>query len=182
MLWVISSIESEEDRTFVETIYIKYEKRMYVIANSILKDHHDSEDCVHETIKIIIDCLDKFKSAYANNALNTLVMITCKNCAINMYNKRNKRYKNQEEAFDFTDIPDSDPTLDELFINQYNHQTLVSLIKQLEPIYQDVVTLRIMDFNYNDIARLLNISPQNARQRMQRAKNKLIESGGRFIK
>ena len=90
MLWVISSIENEEDRTFVETIYIKYEKRMYVIANSILKDHHDSEDCVHETIKIIIDCLDKFKSAYANNALNTLVMITCKNCAINMYNKRNK--------------------------------------------------------------------------------------------
>jgi len=75
MLWIISAIENEEDRTFVEEIYLKYEKRMYVISYNILNDHHDAEDCVHETVRIIIDSLDKFKSAYKNQALNTLIFI-----------------------------------------------------------------------------------------------------------
>ncbi len=186
MLWIISSIESEEDRTFVEKIYIKYEKRMYVISYSILNDHHDSEDCVHETVKIIIDSLDKFKSAYSNNALDTLIILACRNCAINMAKKRNKRIKNEvlfsqdgiNDDFYIDKIPDFNSEVDKQFISNQNVQDLKRLINELEPIYQDVITLRIMDLSYEEIGGILSISSQAARLRMYRARKKLKELGG----
>lgn len=181
MLWIISAIENEEDRTFVEEIYLKYEKRMYVISYNILNDHHDAEDCVHETVKIIIDSLDKFKSAYKNQALNTLIMIACKNCAINMYNKRKNRVQYVCEQYDLNVIPDYDPPIDEQIMDKLDIQTINNLINQLEPIYQDVITLRIMELRYEEIGKILGITPQTARKRMYRARQKLSELGRPYL-
>ena len=181
MLWIISAIENEEDRTFVEKIYIKYEKRMYVISYNILNDHHDAEDCVHETVRIIIDSLDKFKSAYNNQALNTLIMIACKNCAINMLNKRTNRNQNECDQYDLTDIPDPDPPIDEQIMHRLDVQTVNKLINKLEPIYQDIITLRIMELRYDDIGKILGISPLSARKRMYRARQKLSELGRPYL-
>ena len=53
MLCIISVIENDFDRNFVEDIYEKYSKKMYLLAMDILKNHHDSEDCVHDIIQKI---------------------------------------------------------------------------------------------------------------------------------
>ena len=177
MLCVISAIENEQDRTFVEEIYLKYEKRMYIISHQILKDHHDAEDCIHETVRKIIDCIEKFKSAFKNNALDTLIMITCKNCAINIYNKRAHRRQSECDSVDLSNIPSYDTSIEEQVMNEIDIATVGRLIRKLDPIYQDVITLRIMEFSYEEISKLLGISSEAARKRMYSARQKLMELG-----
>ncbi|MBQ8407338.1 MAG: sigma-70 family RNA polymerase sigma factor [Clostridia bacterium] len=183
MLWIISNIESEEDRTFVEDIYIRYEKQMYLIANNVLKNHHDAQDCVHETVKIIIDSLDKFKSAYQNRTLDSIVIIACRNCAINMYNKRKYRVKHEtsstiydpeNDRYTVADIADPDAELDKMIVNRENLERLQALIASLDPIYRDVLMLKCMDLDYNEISKIMSISPASARQRVHRARSILI--------
>jgi RNA polymerase sigma-70 factor (ECF subfamily) len=182
MLWIISDIKNEEDRTFVEEIYIRYEKQMYLIANHILNNHHDAEDCVHNTVRIIIDSLDKFKSAYKNQALDSLIVIACRNCAINMYNK--KKSRNEYEASDIIrdketneyisiDIPDADADIEQLINSRERINFLYQMIASLDPVYRDALTLRIMDFSYEEIAKLLSVTKDTARQRVHRAREAL---------
>lgn len=182
MLWIISDIESEEDRTFVEEIYIRYEKQMYLIANHILNNHHDAEDCVHNTVKIIIDSLDKFRSAYQNQALDSLIMISCRHCAINMYNKKKARntyetsnttHNSETDEFTTIDIPDTDAEIDLLINSEERVRTLYQMISELDPIHRDVLTLKMMNFSYEEIAKLLSITQSSARQRVHRAREAL---------
>ena len=63
MLAVIMAITDEDDRLFVETVFNKYSKKMYLIAVNILNNHEDAEDCVQDTIVKIIDQLDNFRKA-----------------------------------------------------------------------------------------------------------------------
>ena len=46
------AIENEQDRLFVESIFNKYSEKMYLIAMDIINNHHDAEDCVHDTIDL----------------------------------------------------------------------------------------------------------------------------------
>ena len=185
MLTLLLSIENEEDKTFVEEIYLRYEKQMYTIAYGILNQHCDAQDCVHETVRIIIDSLDKFKSAYQNNSLDSLVMIACRNCAINMYNKIKKRscfetstviYDSESQQYTEIDIPDPYADIQKLIITEEQIETLHQKIRKLDPIYRDVLTLKMMDFSYEEIATLLCISEETARQRLFRARKKINEN------
>ena len=189
MFTLLLNIESEEDRTFVEEIYIKYEKKMYQIAQNILQNHYDAEDCVHDTIRIIINSLDKFKSAYQNNCLDSLIMIACKNCALNIYHKNQKRTKEETstvtydpEINDYSeiDIPDDHAEIEKILQDEEKMKELQMKILLLDPTYRDVLTLKMMDFSYKEIANFLCISQDVARQRVHRARKKLIDmiSGG----
>ena len=60
MLPIILCIDDDEDRAFVEEIYVKYEKQLYATSMKYLNNHHDAQDCVHDTVTIIIDGIEKF--------------------------------------------------------------------------------------------------------------------------
>ena len=61
MLPIILNIVDDDDRAFVEEIYIRYEKHLYLISMKYLNNHHDAQDCVHETIKLIIESIKKLE-------------------------------------------------------------------------------------------------------------------------
>ena len=70
MLPIILAINDEEDRIFVEDIYNQYGKKIYKVAFNILKNEADANDCFHDVIKIIIDNLERFRSASYEHLLN----------------------------------------------------------------------------------------------------------------
>lgn len=55
MLAVIMAIENEDDRLFVETVFNRYAKKLYLVAYNILGNRADAEDCVQDTFVKIID-------------------------------------------------------------------------------------------------------------------------------
>lgn len=115
MLAIIMAIESEEDRAFVEKIYLLYEKKMKASAMAILNNEHDAEDCVQDTIVVVIHYLDRFKEAEPqNDYLKNLVIIACRNIARNKYRKNKKQREfelsttvyNEDNEAETMDIPD----------------------------------------------------------------------------
>lgn len=51
MLAVIMAIENEDDRLFVETVFNRYAKKLYLVAYNILGNRADAEDCVQDVFR-----------------------------------------------------------------------------------------------------------------------------------
>ena len=185
MLAIIMNIENEEDRLFVEDIYIRYEKKMFCIAFDILHNKQDAEDCVHDTIERIIDKLERFKQA-DEIYLKKLIAITCRNIALNRYAKKREQnsmvisttvYKEDDED-NIMDIPDRESDVQGMIISEENCAFLSSLINRLDLKYRDVIILKSMGLSTEEIASVMGISCELVRKRYSRARKMIIKLGG----
>ena len=190
MLPIILNIVDDDDRSFVEKIYVKYEKQLYLISMKYLNNHHDAEDCVHDTVKKIIDGIEKFKIAQDVGYIEKLITIVCRNCALNTL--RVKKYKNEHELslcrynyeddeYEEIDIPDYSSCVDKLYISEESCEYIHNLINKLDDKYRDVVILRSLGFDNRSIADIMNITPNLVSQRYRRAKELLLEMGGKDL-
>lgn len=141
MLPIIAAINDESDRDFVEDIYNKYGKKMYLVAFGVLKKKVDAEDCVHDVIKIIINNIERFRNADYNHLINLIVKCT-RNDAINKYNKEKKK---REIETDFhirldadgfykdieIELADNSEHFDNILINEENKKSLLNLFRVL---------------------------------------------------
>ena len=186
MLAIIMSIENNNDRAFVEEIYHLYSEKMYLIAYDILKNHHDAEDCVQETIVKIIDKIERFKQAQHQNYLKKLIVIACRNVAINKYNENKRKNKaevsttvyDEDDEAQTMDIPDATEDVEKIVLSEYNYRYIKQLIDQLDSKYRDVIVLKSMQFTNEEIAYMMTISVELVRKRYSRARAKILELGG----
>ncbi len=186
MLAIITSIADDTDRAFVEDIYNLYSEKMYLIAYDILKNHHDAQDCVQDTIVKIIDKIERFKQAHQQNYLKKLIIIACRNLAIHKYNENQKRNKTEfsttlygeGDTFEIMDIPDTAANVEKIVLSEYHCEYLKQLIDKLDLKYRDVLILKSLQFNNMEIADIMNISVELVRKRYSRARMKILELGG----
>ena len=188
-IMIVMAIESEEDYSFVEKLYDQYEKHMYVIAFSILHHRQDSEDCVHEAVLSIVNCLDLFRHVDEERKLKHLVFIAVKNKAIDLY-RRKKRQLEVEASMALEidgeligrDIADTDADVVRMVINEENQRLVATLVRELDDIYRDVILLKFeQEMTTKEIAKFLNITDDLVRMRYMRARRLLIEMGGEAL-
>ena len=192
MLPIILAINNEDDRNFVETIYVQYGKKIYKTAFKILNNAEDSEDCLHDVIKIIIDHLDIFQSTKGESLIKLLVTCT-RNAALNIYRKNKMKRINEGKRKPYTDdetndyidiesIPDEDTFSERILINEESRKRISEMIAELDPIYRDVLYLRYQYSMKNpDIAQLLNVSENVVKVRYHRAKKILLQKRGKEL-
>ena len=187
MLPIILNIADDEDRAFVEKLYIKYEKHFYLIAKKYLKDHHDAEDCVHDTVSLIIKSVEKFKHAQNGGYLDKLATVVCRNCAINAlrvktrkleYEQSTMKFNYEEEEYEEIDIPDEKSAVDKLYVSEQNCNRLRALIDKLDQKYRDVILLKSLGFDNRGIADIMGITEVLVRKRYSRARKLLLKMGG----
>lgn len=189
MLAIIMAIENEQDRLFVESIFNMYSEKMYLIAMGIINNHHDAEDCVHDTIVKIIDKLERFKQANREDYLIKLIVITCRNTAINKYKENKKRNYweisttvfDEEEESSIMDIPDLSANVERIVISDFTCSFVKELIDKLDLKYRDVMVLKGYGYGYEEIAYLMHISQELVRKRYSRARKKILEMGGDIL-
>jgi len=189
LLAIILAIEDEQDRSFVDWIYRTYEKKMYVEAFDILKHHEDAQDCVHETVEKIIDALLDFKAAQDMGSLGGLVLVTCRNHALNLYKQkaRRRRYvqlstdRENGEYEEVENLPDEAADVQKIVISEETCQYIQTLIGELDERYRSVLLLKSQGLDYAQIATLLGITEESARQRMVRGRKQLLEKGGKTL-
>ena len=165
MLLFIATIADDEVRSKLETIYNRHSKAMFNHAYVILKNTSDAEDAVQEAFIRLYKNVNKIKDA---NSIETrrFAIIISRNCAIDLYRKK-KRLK--EAEFNEEELLAS--TLD--FDIEVKNQLTKSILT-LQPRYRDALLLRyVHGLDYADLARCMNISYDNARKLLQRAKDKL---------
>ena len=165
-------IDSEEDKNKFEILYFKYRQLMFRVANDILKDEYLAEDAVHFAFEKIMKNLDKIEAIECPKTKG-FVVIVVKRVAIDFYRKRKKEYVvalNQDE-----EIGAGTTYVEQSVIDKIEHP-LIKGILLLPHHYSEIILLKY-SHNYTEkqIAKLLGLSEENVKKRLQRAKKKLKE-------
>lgn len=174
-------IENDEDREYVERIYEKYKKQMYVAANKILFDEAESWGAVHDTIIVVTDYLDVFRDWTEQHQVNFLCKCT-RTFAYKEY-KRNKTYKENTFSISDTDeapeidIADDSMSLENLYINEENKKIIREAIEEMDQLYGDMLYFKYyMNMRNVDIARTFKIKLGTVNVRLSRAMAQLRTS------
>lgn len=174
MLIFFAAIEDEYSRKKLEALYTKYSRAMLKVAYRILDDDQLAQDAVQSAFVNLIDCLDKIEEINCNKT-RAFVVIIIRNISINLYRKR--RRQNDISLEDIEDIlPDDGGPIDKKIIDAEMFSRVASKIRELRTAYSDIISLKYF-YHYSDgeIARLLNITQENVRVRLHRARQSLIK-------
>ena len=167
MLIYLQLIETEEDKSKFETIYLTYRDLMFYVAQRILNNEHDAEDVVHQSFLKIIDVLEKISDPVCHKT-KSLVVIVVERTAIDLYRKHKRR---TTVPFDEGYALPSTPTQAEAMAHGYSFARAMAAL----PARQREVLLLKYDWGYSnkEIAALLSMEEDNVRKTIQRAKQHL---------
>ena len=169
LLFYLSLIENEEERSKFEKLYYEYRHLMKYIAFEILKDNHLAEDAVHNAFIKLSNHLNKIDKISCHKA-KSFIVIVIESVAKDMYRKRKREAEvHLEEITRFN-------ASDDFSLSSYSIENIVSKIESLPEIYRNVLMLKyLQDFDNKEIAKLLNIKESLVRKRLERAKDLLAE-------
>lgn len=162
MILYLQMIDTSEDRSKFEQIYIEYRDLMFYVANRILDSDQDAEDAVHEAFLKVAENIKKIGEPKCPKTRSFVVTIV-ENKAIDLYRKR-KRHPTVELAEEIRGISPA-----------YEGQNaLTACILKLPARYREVILLRYhQGYSVKEVASILGISFAAASKLDQRAKNKL---------
>lgn len=169
MLAIIMAIENDDDRDLAERIYLEYNQQMFRIANAVLKNETGAEDAVSDAFEKIILHIEKFRGISCNKTKGLIVIYIRRVCFDKL--KRNK-------IIEFTDLNDDEPdtglSTEDIVIEKTDYESLKNIISTLDYKYRDILRLKYF-IGYTDfeIGEVMDISPENVRVRIHRAKTLL---------
>ncbi len=177
---------TDNDKYFVERIYLKYADYMYTIAFDVLKHRQDAEDTVNDAMCKIIKYLSKFEGNTDEETLNLVTVCIrsiVKNKAIDNYNKKKKRAKHIDDIYirdentdDYiiTDMEAPDILPEDMVIRKEESEIVRKALLELTDDMQDAVNLVYMcGYSTVEAADYLGISDGAVRARLYKARNKL---------
>ena len=148
-------------------IYKLYYKAMYNTALRILKDSFEAEDVMQESFLTAFTKLGTFKGEVAFGAWLKRIVI---NKSITQFRKNSKV---KEVGLDVVSEP-AEQNDDEVAYTSLSVKEITNSINQLKENYRVALTLNLIEgYDYEEIADIMNITYQNSRTTISRAKNKL---------
>lgn len=183
MLLYLSLIDSPQGQITFTQIYEQYRYTMLHTAMEILHDQYQAEDAVHNAFLKVIEHLEKFYGLSCSQT-RSLIVIISRNKAIDILRKnRGISSGSLEEYEDSLSIDDPDPL--EMVVSREGYMRLTDSIAALDGPYKIILQLKYFHGCSNDeIAALLDISANNVKMRLYRAKKQLkkqLEKGDEEI-
>lgn len=174
-LYILNTLETEEQRITAGILFKKYQNAMYWIAFNILKNDMDAEDAVMKAAENICANIDDFFTMNENDT-KLFVSSIVKNAAIDIYRK-NKKYSSQNS--DEYLLHESDMTttvedeLPDLFF-EFDFGLLQQYVVKLKPKYKLVLIMRYKENLSNpEISRQLHLPVSTIGTHLERAKKEL---------
>lgn len=172
MLIFLLAVEDSTVRSKLEALYIRYHKEMYYIAMSILNNTHDAQDTVQTAILKCADYIEKIEGINSNKTKNLIVTII-KSTATDVYRYKKKHLNEQLDNYS-DHLMGEDQFADDIIIKLSDGKYYARRLAELKSEYAEVLTLRYYEeLTDLEIAGLLNISHENVRARLSRAKSAL---------
>lgn len=167
MIIYLQMLETPEEKSKFEQIYLEYRNLMFYIANRILHDQHDSEDAVHEAFLKIIKIIDQIEDSKCPKTRNLTVIIV-ERVAIDIWRRRKR--------LQFIPIDDEDIGI--VFTDNIENieiqSNLALAIAKLPARYRELLLLRYDNgFSETEITQIMSMSLSNVHKSIQRAKKRL---------
>lgn len=169
MLICIQTIQNDSERSLVEDIYHSYIGTMIYTAQGILKDRYRAEDAVSQAFVKIIDNLQKITWKDCNKTRGLVVIIVRNICLDMIKDEKHEKLLSldlcenvQGESLNFV-------------VTEETYDFILSCLSGLSDSHKDILRLKLIyEYTDEEIADILNISRENARVRLHRAKKALI--------
>ena len=155
-------LETPEEKSKFEQIYLEYRGLMFHVAYEILQNEQDAEDAVHQALLKIAERINKIEDLKSPKTQSYVVTIV-ENKAIDQYRKQQKH----QTAELIDDIQGMD-------MQYEGDNDLTKCILKLPARYREMLLLRYHHgYTVKEIAKMLGLSLPAAIKLDQRAKNKL---------
>ncbi len=172
MLIYLNLIDIQEEKSKFEQIYNNYRHTMFYVAKGILKDDYLSEDAVHNAFINIAKSMDNISEVHSNRTKGYVIVIV-RNISLNMLKKQNKTV----DMEDFEENISDDLSLEDEVLSKLSVDSIIEEIISLPAIYKDVLYLSYVEgLNTQVISRLISISNEAVKKRLQRGRKMLLEN------
>ena len=170
--WMISSIETVEDREFMAWLYEEYRLLMFSVAGGLCHKQEDKEDLIQSALERLISRIDKLRSLN-RCALASYLVITIRNTFYTQH-RRDARGAAQRVDLDEAYAPES------LFVEDfaaaviegtYNQEVVRHIWEHLSE--EDRFLLEgkyILELSDADLAKTANCKASSVRMKLTRAR------------
>ena len=160
---LIKSGVKDSGNAFAE-IYKRYSPKVNAYCKSMIKPREQAEDIFQE---VFIRFFRKIDPDYDCSNVFAYLMKVARNLCLNYM--RDKRTTSSIEDFEFPDVSDN-------YENKEFFNIIMSTIDLLDEKYREPFILRELDgLSYQEVADICNLSLSNAKSRVSRAREKLVE-------
>ena len=145
----------------------RYTYMVYRLAFSMMKNKYDADDIVQETFYKIIKNISTLR--YENDKeFGNLIGIMTQHCADTYLKKHGKISVTESE--DFLGVMNENKNFEKIAINTITANEVMNIIEMMDKKYAIPLRLKINGYKSDEIAQLLDITPENVRIRIHRAK------------
>lgn len=172
----VLAIEDENDREFMEQLYLSMYSLMLRTAIRVLGQREDAEDTVHNTCISLCSKIHLLRGMSCNK-LQSYVVISVRNSAVNLIRKRTRQPELLLGEMDYLDnlLSDQEKVEDDAFafVNQDN---LANAILQLPSKERSLIERKyILQHSDQQIAEDFDVKPASIRVMLYRARHVLLE-------
>ena len=168
--FVFLLIENDDDRRFLESVYLDYHRLMYAQALRITHNSAAAEDAVSESLISLAKKISVLRGLECNK-LRSYAVITVRNTAITMLNRQKR------------EILDGDVTIEEMagtertdarLMEQAGIEKIKNAISALPPREKDLMLMRYFQgLTDEEIAKATGLKPVSVRVHLSRARKNL---------
>lgn len=171
LAFYLGMIDTPEEKTAFEDLYNTYKGKMFSLAYSILKNHHNAEEAVSQAFFTAARSFGKIAELSAVQQ-GAYLKITVKNAAIDIYRKeKNSNTSPLEEIENFGEMSDD---ISDSVLSEMNYNAIVEAIRSLPEQYAECLYLfHVRELSVKEIAAHLYIEQEAVKKRLQRARQKL---------
>lgn len=174
MLIFLDSINDDAQRKRFEWLYDRFKDPMMRMAQSILHNHHDAEDAVHDVfLRIATRHIKILDSLSDEQDLKYYLLASVKNTAINIA-RRNRKHLPLDDNINEHSAPGDDDFLD-MLCSHLEYEELVRMIQSMPSPYKEVLYYRFyLELKVSAISRLTNRPVSTIKKQLSRGKKILL--------
>ena len=172
---IIASIENDDDRSFMESLYRSHRAMVYRLARKYAPSPNDIDDVVGETFLALIKKI-QFLRTIPDNEVLAYIAGTTKRVAADYIRKKTRIMKREvtDDNIETASHTDPDQVVDAALIRAANISELKESISRLNPGDQDVLTMKyFMEMSDKEIAAHMGLTVDSVRPKLARAKKRL---------
>lgn len=164
-------ISDENDRDFIERLYIRYHKSMYKMARSLSASTHEAEDAVSNACLSLIKKIGLLRQL-ENEVLEGYIIATVKNAVFALH-RQNRKYTELDETSHAYELPPPDLSI----LTQCSIDELLTAVEMLSEDDAAVIRMKyFLKYTDNEIGTVFGIKEASVRARLSRARAKIKEN------